>query len=81
MSQGAGRRHQRRPSQSVFDFADDVLQPPPVVEIATSDKEFEHANSPSKIPQQHHTRPTTEVSPQLKEKGVAPSLPPMSQKK
>lgn len=38
MSQGGVRRHQRRLSQSVFDFPDDVLQPPPVADNDSFDK-------------------------------------------
>ncbi|KVI09477.1 hypothetical protein Ccrd_012137 [Cynara cardunculus var. scolymus] len=81
MSQGGAGRHRRRPSQSVFDFQDDVLQPPPVADNGGSDKEFGHASSPNKIPEQHCIRPTTDVSGHLKEKGAPPSLPPTSQKK
>ncbi|KAM0022986.1 hypothetical protein Hdeb2414_s0023g00634621 [Helianthus debilis subsp. tardiflorus] len=74
---GAGR-HQRRSSQSVFDFPDDVLQPPPMP--ADSDKEFGHSDSPKKI-SEHCKRSTTDASTHLKEKSVAPLLPPTSQKK
>ncbi|KAI3520181.1 hypothetical protein L2E82_32506 [Cichorium intybus] len=81
MSQGGVGRHQRRLSQSVFDFPDDVLQPPPAADNDSSNKGFGHANSPTKVPEQHCLRPTIDVSAQLKEKGVASSLPPTSQKK
>ncbi|KAL7614493.1 hypothetical protein Lser_V15G08509 [Lactuca serriola] len=82
MSQGGVRRHQRRLSQSVFDFPDNVLQPPPVADNDSFDKELRNANSASKVPeQQHSTRPTLDASTHLKEKGVASSLPPTSQKK
>ncbi|KAJ0469989.1 hypothetical protein HanPSC8_Chr14g0630801 [Helianthus annuus] len=82
MSQTAGAgRHQRRSSQSVFDFPDDVLQPPPMpADNAFSDKEFGHSDSPKKI-SEHCKRSTTDASTHLKEKSAAPSLPPTSQKK
>ncbi|KAI3799460.1 hypothetical protein L1987_34758 [Smallanthus sonchifolius] len=81
MSQGGAGRHQRRSSQSVFDFPDDILQPPPMADHGVSDKEFGHSNSPNKIPEQHCKRPSIDVSTHSKEKSVAPSLPPTSQKK
>ncbi|KAL8193305.1 hypothetical protein R6Q57_026886 [Mikania cordata] len=83
MSQGRTGRHQRRSSQSVFDFPDDVLQPPPMPDNGVSDKEFEHFNSQNKILEEDSKRPTNDdVSTHLKEKSVAPSsLPPTSQKK
>ncbi|KAK9061477.1 hypothetical protein SSX86_018658 [Deinandra increscens subsp. villosa] len=82
MSQGGAGRHRRRPSQSVFDFSDDVLQPPPTADHGVSDKEFGHSNSPNKIPEHHCKRPTNDVSTDSKVKSVTPSsLPPTSQKK
>ncbi|KAI3748349.1 hypothetical protein L6452_11362 [Arctium lappa] len=81
MSQGGVGRHRRRPSQSVFDFVDDVLQPPPAADIGASDKEFGDVSSPNKIPEQHCRRPTTDISAHLKEKGAGSLLPPTSQKK
>ncbi|KAK1421108.1 hypothetical protein QVD17_23214 [Tagetes erecta] len=79
MSQG--RRHQRRPSQSVFDFPDDFLQPPPAADHGGSAKEFGYTDSPNKIPEHHFTRQPVNASVHLKDKGVARSLPPTSQKK
>ncbi|KAK1409842.1 hypothetical protein QVD17_36371 [Tagetes erecta] len=82
MSHGGTGRHQRRSSQSVFDFPDDVLQAPPMADSGVSDKEYGHTNSPKKTPEQHCKRSTIDdVSTHLKEKSVASSLPPTSQKK